>query len=434
MGITRGELLEVNSKCSNTPISSTLFGVNARFHGGPFSASTSNTVYGSWGLIAIKTWKQICQEEKQGCPVTEKLIESYLIRCMMASVRGCGSSGVFFVTTVFQCLHGEFPVAQAWCFHDARISFSSVLAACLAILGLAMEKKKFQALRKAISVAFYKDIGIKPSEVFVSDGAQCDITRLQKASTSSAALVSDYVGYLKKGQIPPKCEWAWQHPVESLAVRKAIVVKNSNSFKELYQPPIAGEEEKTGLWNLLHVKEEFSATKKKTESISGGFGFKRSYFWRFGGSLKIPGNRGGLAQPRLVPAVFSKPLEIGAVFQKPRQVPSNPVPSTPIESGWTKLLHDQLDHMIQETSRAAKDHNLSIATMITIGMFPVHELNRIRKIIRGLSPAQARRCLNNAKVTEVQVPLWVFRDVTFGPPDYTKLINMTVNACNITNA
>ncbi|RDX88868.1 Aminotransferase ALD1, chloroplastic [Mucuna pruriens] len=36
-----------------------------------------------------------------------------------------------------------------------------------------------KALRKAIAIAFYKDLGIKPSEVFVSDGAQCDITRLQ---------------------------------------------------------------------------------------------------------------------------------------------------------------------------------------------------------------------------------------------------------------
>jgi len=27
---------------------------------------------------------------------------------------------------------------------------------------------------------------------------------MQKASASSAALVSDYVGYLEKGQIPPK--------------------------------------------------------------------------------------------------------------------------------------------------------------------------------------------------------------------------------------
>ncbi|BAT79096.1 hypothetical protein VIGAN_02191400, partial [Vigna angularis var. angularis] len=57
------------------------------------------------------TWKEICQEEKQGCPVAEKLIESYLIRGVMASVRGCGGSGIYFATMMFQRLHGEFPVA-----------------------------------------------------------------------------------------------------------------------------------------------------------------------------------------------------------------------------------------------------------------------------------------------------------------------------------
>ncbi|CAL0300809.1 unnamed protein product [Lupinus luteus] len=36
-----------------------------------------------------------------------------------------------------------------------------------------------KALRKEITDVFYKDLGIKPTEVFVSDGAQCDITRLQ---------------------------------------------------------------------------------------------------------------------------------------------------------------------------------------------------------------------------------------------------------------
>ncbi|CAL5183181.1 unnamed protein product [Lathyrus oleraceus] len=36
-----------------------------------------------------------------------------------------------------------------------------------------------KALRKAIAHRVYKDLGIKPSEVFVSDGAQCDISRLQ---------------------------------------------------------------------------------------------------------------------------------------------------------------------------------------------------------------------------------------------------------------
>ncbi|RXH73663.1 hypothetical protein DVH24_016485 [Malus domestica] len=36
-----------------------------------------------------------------------------------------------------------------------------------------------KALREAIVKAFYKDLQIKDTEVFVSDGAQCDITRLQ---------------------------------------------------------------------------------------------------------------------------------------------------------------------------------------------------------------------------------------------------------------
>ncbi|KAM5574785.1 aminotransferase ALD1, chloroplastic [Rosa sericea] len=36
-----------------------------------------------------------------------------------------------------------------------------------------------KALRKAIAKAFYKDLPVKDTEVFVSDGAQCDITRLQ---------------------------------------------------------------------------------------------------------------------------------------------------------------------------------------------------------------------------------------------------------------
>ncbi|XVE93094.1 hypothetical protein REPUB_Repub01dG0160400 [Reevesia pubescens] len=36
-----------------------------------------------------------------------------------------------------------------------------------------------QALRKAITETFYKDVFIKDTEVFVSDGSQCDISRLQ---------------------------------------------------------------------------------------------------------------------------------------------------------------------------------------------------------------------------------------------------------------
>ncbi|XWS15054.1 hypothetical protein CRYUN_Cryun35bG0061500 [Craigia yunnanensis] len=35
------------------------------------------------------------------------------------------------------------------------------------------------ALRKAIAGKIYQDMGIKPDEIFVSDGAQCDISRLQ---------------------------------------------------------------------------------------------------------------------------------------------------------------------------------------------------------------------------------------------------------------
>ena len=34
-------------------------------------------------------------------------------------------------------------------------------------------------MRVAISKAFYKDLLVKDTEVFLSDGAQCDITRLQ---------------------------------------------------------------------------------------------------------------------------------------------------------------------------------------------------------------------------------------------------------------
>ncbi|XP_071725652.1 aminotransferase ALD1, chloroplastic-like [Rutidosis leptorrhynchoides] len=36
-----------------------------------------------------------------------------------------------------------------------------------------------KALRKEIAESFYKDMGVKAAEVFVSDGAQCDISRLQ---------------------------------------------------------------------------------------------------------------------------------------------------------------------------------------------------------------------------------------------------------------
>jgi LL-diaminopimelate aminotransferase len=36
-----------------------------------------------------------------------------------------------------------------------------------------------QSLRKAIAEKIYPNMGISGSEVFISDGAQCDIARLQ---------------------------------------------------------------------------------------------------------------------------------------------------------------------------------------------------------------------------------------------------------------
>jgi LL-diaminopimelate aminotransferase len=36
-----------------------------------------------------------------------------------------------------------------------------------------------QPLRAGIQKAFYADLGIEETEIFVSDGAKCDITRLQ---------------------------------------------------------------------------------------------------------------------------------------------------------------------------------------------------------------------------------------------------------------
>ena len=37
----------------------------------------------------------------------------------------------------------------------------------------------FQAFRKAIAETLYRGTGVKENEVFVSDGAQCDISRVQ---------------------------------------------------------------------------------------------------------------------------------------------------------------------------------------------------------------------------------------------------------------
>jgi aspartate/methionine/tyrosine aminotransferase len=36
-----------------------------------------------------------------------------------------------------------------------------------------------QKLRSAIASTYYKDLGIDESDIFVSDGAKCDISRLQ---------------------------------------------------------------------------------------------------------------------------------------------------------------------------------------------------------------------------------------------------------------
>jgi len=36
-----------------------------------------------------------------------------------------------------------------------------------------------QPLRSAIASTFYSDLGIEEDDIFVSDGAKCDISRLQ---------------------------------------------------------------------------------------------------------------------------------------------------------------------------------------------------------------------------------------------------------------
>jgi LL-diaminopimelate aminotransferase len=36
-----------------------------------------------------------------------------------------------------------------------------------------------QPLRSAIASTFYPDLGIEDDDIFVSDGAKCDISRLQ---------------------------------------------------------------------------------------------------------------------------------------------------------------------------------------------------------------------------------------------------------------
>lgn len=46
-----------------------------------------------------------------------------------------------------------------------------------------------QNLRKEIADKVYPDMGIKESEVFISDGAQCDIARLQVLQVISRAFL-----------------------------------------------------------------------------------------------------------------------------------------------------------------------------------------------------------------------------------------------------
>ncbi|XP_011043216.1 PREDICTED: probable LL-diaminopimelate aminotransferase, chloroplastic [Populus euphratica] len=45
-----------------------------------------------------------------------------------------------------------------------------------------------KALRKAIAETFYRDVQVKETEVFVSDGSQCDITRLQLLLGSNVSI------------------------------------------------------------------------------------------------------------------------------------------------------------------------------------------------------------------------------------------------------
>ncbi|KAK4438211.1 Aminotransferase ALD1, chloroplastic [Sesamum alatum] len=59
-------------------------------------------------------------------------------------------------------------------------------------------------LRKQISETFYRDMGVKDTEVFVSDGAQCDISRLQLlfgANMSIAVQDPTFPAYVDSGVI-----------------------------------------------------------------------------------------------------------------------------------------------------------------------------------------------------------------------------------------
>lgn len=52
-----------------------------------------------------------------------------------------------------------------------------------------------QPLRSAIASTFYHDLGIEEDDIFVSDGAKCDISRLQVHFVSLKYIMS-YLNYL----------------------------------------------------------------------------------------------------------------------------------------------------------------------------------------------------------------------------------------------
>ncbi|XP_062162650.1 probable LL-diaminopimelate aminotransferase, chloroplastic isoform X2 [Alnus glutinosa] len=60
------------------------------------------------------------------------------------------------------------------------------------------------ALRRAIAETFYRDLGVKENEIFVSDGAQCDISRLQMllgSNVSVAVQDPSYPAYIDSSVI-----------------------------------------------------------------------------------------------------------------------------------------------------------------------------------------------------------------------------------------
>ncbi|KVI10939.1 hypothetical protein Ccrd_010654 [Cynara cardunculus var. scolymus] len=56
-----------------------------------------------------------------------------------------------------------------------------------------------EALRKAIAESFYKGLGVKDAEVFVSDGSQCDISRLQAGDFLDETLKYQNIEYMTCG-------------------------------------------------------------------------------------------------------------------------------------------------------------------------------------------------------------------------------------------